>query len=279
MKRILTIASFLTLSHLAWAAPAVPTGDLLKLGVVPPETVARHLSALGLSPDQDSAIRELVKKAKSETSTLDTSIREYRDLLEEIVKQPAASIDEAEARLNKLLEAEASAKRLQLRTILGINAQLTGDQRAKALELARRDVELESVIKAKIDRIKSAVDAIGCKPTPAIEARGQAIRELTESGDLAEVDRALDKAIADLGIDEAAQPVKPVDFASYEPGNVELTALEERYRKVEEKVQGVIRLSTLRQLLQAKDALDTAKAAQDAVAAGSVLTWAESVLP
>jgi hypothetical protein len=112
-----------------------------------------------------------------------------------------------------------------------------------------------------------------------LEVRGQKITGLLQSGDPAATDRELDQAIVDLGIEEAAQPVKPIDFSAFEPGNIELTALEERFHRVEEKVQGVVRLSTLRQLVQARDALDAARAAEDAVKAGCILTWAESVLP
>lgn len=66
--------------------------------------------------------------------------------------------------------------------------------------------------------------------------------------------------------------------SAQEPGATDLATLEVRFRSVEEKVQRVIRLSTLRQFAQARDALEAAKAAEDAVTVGQVLSWAERVL-
>ena len=273
----LSLLAALALPSFAPAAP-IPTGDLLRLGLLPPESVSRHLSRLSLQPDQEESLRQLMDTARQESPALETAIREYRDLLEEVIKNPATPIPEAETRLNKLLDAEADAKRLQLRTILGINAILTAEQRAQGLALAARDAALEPVIQAKVERIKAAVDGLGVKPTQAIEERGQAIREKIESGDLEAASAALDKAILDLGIDDTAAAVATVDFSAQEPGATDLPTLETRFRSVEEKVQGVTRLSTLRQFLQARDALEAAKAAEDAVTAGQVLSWAESVL-
>lgn len=255
----------------------LPTTDLLRLGVVPPEAIPRHREQLALTPEQETKIQELFEKAKTESPILETAIEEERTRLEAMVQNASAPVEQATAQLDALLEAEGAVKRLQLRTILGMNAALSPEQRGKALEFAQKDAELEPIIKAKIDRLKAAVDSLGCRPTPAIEARGQAISKLMESGDPAEVNKALDAAIADLGVDDPVS-TEPIDFSQIDPGNTELTVLEQRFATVEEKIKTVIRLSTLRQMLQAHGALENAKAAQDATTFGRILTWAETKL-
>ena len=255
----------------------LPTTDLLRLGVVPPEAIPRHREQLALTPEQETKIQELFEKAKTESPILETAIEEERTRLEAMVQNASAPVEQATAQLDALLEAEGAVKRLQLRTILGMNAALSPEQRGKALEFAQKDAELEPIIKAKIDRLKAAVDSLGCRPTPAIEARGQAISKLMESGDPAEVNKALDAAIADLGVDDPVS-TEPIDFSQIDPGNTELTVLEQRFATVEEKIKTVIRLSTLRQMLQAHGALENAKAAQDATTFGRILTWADGKL-
>jgi len=59
---------------------------------------------------------------------------------------------------------------------------------------------------------------------------------------------------------------------------MELTVLEQRFHTVEEKIKTLVRLSTLRQMVQAHGALENAKAAQDATTVGRILTWAEGKL-
>jgi len=275
MKAILCSLLLATLP--AAAGPNLPTADLLRLGVVPPEAITRHREQLNLSPEQDTKVRELFDKAKEEGPTLETAIQEERARLEAMVQNGSAPIEQAEAQLEALLNAEGAVKRLQLRTVLGMNAALSPEQRGKALGFAQKDAELEPIIKAKVERIKTAVDSLGCKPTPAIEERGQAIGKLLESGDPAEANKALDAAIADLGVDEPVS-TEPIDFTQFDPGNTELTVLEQRFHTTEEKIKTLIRLPKLRQMLQAHQALEDAKASQDATAVGRILTWAEGSL-
>jgi len=54
--------------------------------------------------------------------------------------------------------------------------------------------------------------------------------------------------------------------------------LQDRFKVIEAKAQNVVSLPLMRKLLKAKDAFEQAKAAQDAVAVGRVLTWIEREL-
>lgn len=276
MKRFILIllAALPVWSH---AGPMVPPAELHRLGITPPEAIARHLDQLSLSAEQKTKVTEILETARTESPNLDAAIREHREELEATITNTPASLEAAEALLNELLHAENEAKRLQLRTILGLHNTLTPEQRVKAIEFARQDAELQPIIQAKMERIKAAVDALGHEPPRALEARGKAISILLEEGDPAEANRALDAAIADLGLDDTSAPV-PVDFSQFDPGNIDLPVLEQRYHAVEEKLQGVLRLSTLRQMILAHESLEQAKATQDATAVGRILTWAEGVL-
>ena len=61
-----------------------------------------------------------------------------------------------------------------------------------------------------------------------------------------------------------------------DPGNVDLEELKQRLADVEVAAQSVISIPLMRQLLVARAALESAKAAQDATAVSRILTWAEA---
>lgn len=278
MKSKLILIALLSLALPALADPKVNAADLIRAKLAPPETLVRYLGNLGLTQEQKSEIESLLDKARSEAPALEATIQECRERLELTITAAAGPLTAAETQLDALLQAEGDLKRLQLRTIFGTNAALTPEQRQEAISLAKREMELRPVIEKKVARIKAAVDSLGCEPTQAIQQRGQAVSHLMETAPADEADRALDQIIADLGMDESVPP-EEVDFSTFDPGDTDLAALEQRFSAVERKVQTLVRLSTLRQMMKAHQALENAKAAEDPVAAGRVLTWAESFLP
>lgn len=262
----------------ASAIPSVPREDLFRLGFTPPESLQIHLDDLGLDAGQRDRLRELIESAQAAMPALQTAIEEQRRALETALGSGSPDPDQAGAILDLLLDAEASVKRLQLRTILGMNAVLTPGQRAKALELAKTDAEAEASARALSERFRTTFDSLGIKPTQAIQERGEQIKQRLDAGEFAAALEALQAAATEFGLDEPASE-ETLDFNRFDPGLTETPLLQQRYAEVEQRIQRVVRLSTLRQLIQAHSALEAAKAEQDAVAAGRVLTWAEGALP
>jgi hypothetical protein len=231
-----------------------------------------------LLPDQEAKLKELYESAKTRNSALESQLTTQRPILESLLNEATGSIADAEKALNELLQIEAEIKRLQLRTILGMNQALDAAQRANVLALSRKDAESQPIVEAKIAKLREAVESLGFDPTEAIKRRGQSIEHLLANGEMDAANLALEAAMVDLGIADMQQPVPVIDFTEFAPGDIDLGALERRFQAVEAKVQTVESLATLRQFKQAHDALEAAKQAEDAISAGQILTWAESVL-
>lgn len=276
MKRSIVLLLAFALS--ASAQVKIPRDDLFRLGFTPPELLKIHLDDLSLDAGQRERATGLLEASATAMPALEATMKEQGQALETLVTSSTPNPDEAEKMLDRVLDAEAAIKRLQLRTILGLHGVLTPEQRTKALELAKRDVELEASARALAERIRTALDRLDVKPTQAIEERGDQIKPLLESGKFAAAMEALRAAAEDFGIDEPVSE-EPLDFSKFDAGIIELAQLQRRYADVEQRIRRVVRIPLLRQLAQAHPELEAAKAAQDAVAVGRILTWAEATLP
>lgn len=269
---------FIATAACAVADTQIRRDDLFRLGFTPPELIKIHLDELGLDSAQREKFTKIIGETEASLPALQASVKEVGTALESAVTAASPDPGEAEAILNRLLAAEASVKRLQFRTILGIHSLLSPGQRAKALELAKKDVELEASTRELAERFRTAIDSLGVKPTQAIQERGDQIKPLLEAGKFAAALEALQAAAKEFGLDEPLAD-QSLDFSQYSPGITELTQLQQRYSDVEQRIQRVLHLPLLKQLVQAHAELESAKSAQDAVAVGRILTWAEGVLP
>lgn len=269
---------FVATAACAIADTQIRRDDLFRLGFTPPELIKIHLDELGLNPVQSEKFTKILGEAEAAMPTLQASAKELGAALESAVTAASPDPGEAEAILNRLLEAEASGKRLQFRTILGIHGLLSPEQRAKALELAKKDVEQETSARKLAERFRTAIDGLGVKPTQAMQERGDQIKPLLEAGKFAAALEELQVAAKEFGLDEPLAE-QSLDFSQYSPGITELTQLQQRYNDVEQRIQRVRHLPLLKQLIQAHAELEGAKSAQDAMAVGRILTWAEGVLP
>jgi hypothetical protein len=182
-----------------------------------------------------------------------------------------------------VLASEGEVKQLQLRTLIALRDVLTPEQQKKAAKLSLskavvQSTDLETSVKAKANKLRAAVDAIAEKPTEAMAYRGEEIETMIKNGDWASADAALDVLIKDSGINEPEEASAAPDFSTFEPGDTNLDALQSRFETVKERAQEIISIPIMRRMLKAKEAFETAKAAQDAEAVGRILTFAEKEL-
>jgi len=275
MKRILLCS--LVLTNIAVAGPEM----FLQSGLLTPEIIANIKPELELSSDQEARMTQIVTDAHSEAAPLDQAVRERQKTFNQILRKPDSTVEEASAALAQLMEAEAVVKQLQLRTLLGLRDVLSLEQQKKALTLApsrqAKRADLETRVREKAVRLKLAVEALGVPPTRSMQERGSEVEVLIREGQWAAADEALDKLIVDTEVDEPV-PTEPLDFSTFDPGSTDLETLKPRYLAVENAAQSVISIPKVRQLIQAKQALEEAKSAEDAIAVGRILTWAEGVL-
>jgi Spy/CpxP family protein refolding chaperone len=274
MKSILILLSTAILS---FAGPDA----WLQSGLVTPETITSLKSELDLTAEQEEKMHSIVTAARSEGEPLEKAVREQQKVLNDLLRNRETTTDSASAALTKLLEAEAPVKQLQLRALIQLRDVLTPEQQKNAVKLAPGRVAkndgIELRVKQKAEKLRAAVESLGVKPTNAMSERGAEIEAMIRAGDWKTADAAIDKLSQESGADEP-ETTAELDFAQFEPGNVDLEVLKERYQTVQDKGQSVISIPMVRQFLKAKEAFEAAKEAQDAEKIGRILTWAEQQL-
>ena len=265
------------------AAPLVHAADmsLARTGLVAPDTLLRHQTELGITPDQAERLRRLVDEAQQQSQGLEAAVKEQQQVFEKAIQNPEAKADAGRDQLRKLLDAEAALKQLQLHTLLGIRAELTPEQRAQALKLGAAEAEqrepLEARLKEKGQKLRNAFESAAVELSETLKGRASEIAKLAGQGRLAEAEQALDALAKDAGLDEPVQ-TEAIDFDKYETGATDVPALQDRYAAVKDRARQVIHLPTLKKLLQGRDELEKAKAAEDDNRVARILTWAEGVL-
>ena len=279
MKKLVCFLLF-TVTHL----PAAQVEEWLKSGLMHPDMIASVREELALTEEQQAKLKSQLGAARSQAEPLEQAVKQEQKALGHLLQDKSTTADAAAAQLTKLLEAEAAVKQLQLRTLIGVRDVLTPEQLAKVKKLGSPKLAagssggLETKVTEKAGKLKAALEALGVPPTEAMKYRGGEIETLIKSGQFADADAKLDELMADSHYKELEAEVEKVDFSKFEPGSTDVETLKERYETVKTAGQEIISLPLLRELLQAKEAFETAKEAQDAEQVGRILTYVEGKL-
>jgi Spy/CpxP family protein refolding chaperone len=283
MKKLLCCL-FLSVASL----PAAQVEDWLKSGLLHPDMIATVRDELALTQDQQARLNSQLSEARKQAEPLEQAVKEQQKALGHLLQDPSTTADAAAAQLTKLLEAEGAVKQLQLRALIGVRDVLTPEQLAKVKKLGPpkslaaagggSSGGLESKVMEKVGKLKAAVEALGVPPTEAMKYRGGEIEKLIKSGQYADADAKLNELYEDSHYKELEAEVEKVDFSKFEPGSTDVTTLQERFENVKAAGQEIISLPLMRELLQAKEAFEAAKEAQDADKVGRILTYVEGKL-
>lgn len=261
---------------------AASVDEWLKTGLLHPDTIAAVSERLELTAEQQERLSSQLEEARKQAGPLEQTVKEEQKALNRLLQDTTATADAASAQLTKLLNAEAAVKQLQLRTLVGVRDVLTPEQLQKARKLNPHGVaargDLEAKLNEKANQLRAAVEGLGIPTTEAMKARGGEIEQLIKNGELAQADAALDQLIKDSHFKELEAEPAEVDFSKFEPGDTDVETLRQRYESLQAAGQEIINLPLLRELLQAKEAFDEAKAAQDAEKVGRILTYVEGRL-
>ena len=278
MKLITPLLVFIT----TIAVHAVDISNLVRAGLVLPDTVLQHQSELDISPDQAERLHKLADATRKEGQGLEATVKQEQDAFDALVKNLETSQEAALAQLDKLLTAEGALKQLQLRTLLKLRDALSPEQRKRALKIGSKEAILrdpvESRLKEKGLKVRTAFESLGIRSPKSLTAKAEAIESLVHEGRLAEAEKGLDDLIKETGVNEPVTAAASIDFGTFEPGSIEVSTLQQRYTAVEEKAAKVTHLPTLKLLLHGRDELEKAKASEDATKVGRILTWAEGIL-
>ncbi len=253
----------------------------LQSGLVTPETIRSLKPELGLSAEQEDRMQAIVTEAMAEGSPLEKTVRERQKAFQSLLRSPATTAEQASAALTQLLEAEAPVKQLQLRTLIRLRDLLSPEQQKMAIKLApsrsARSGEWAGRVRAKAEKLRAEIEALGIPPTQALTARGTEIESMIRAGQWQSADEALQRLVQDTQI-ETEMSIPTPDFQNQPTGETDLDALRARYEKVETQAQQLVSVPMIRQFLQAKRAFEEAKQAQDAETIGRILSWAEQQL-
>lgn len=245
-------------------------------------TIDEHIEEFSLTLEQIDKLKSIREEAEAGLHPLEEAVRREEQAVDAILQSESIVKDEAQGKFTALLEAEKAAKQQQFATFLALREVLTPDQLARAVILARGDresrVPLEVLrVQGKAERLKAAFDELGVKPPSSLQARGEAIMELVRMGQLEEAGLALDELAHDAGLDEASDETV-IDFSLADPGATDSETLKDRLEAVQYAAEQITSLPLLRRLVQARNALEGAKATEDAELAGRILTWGEQTL-
>jgi len=266
MKYILTVKHILTVIFILGATLRVCAGPdaWLQDGLFKPEVMQQIKSKLQLTADQESKMSAIIAQAREKSQGAETALKEQQQALHGMLRVPETTADTASAQLTKVLETEATLKQIQLRTLIALRDVLTPEQQKKAQTLGAPKVAADNVtesqIMAKANKLRAAIE------------------HLMKNGDLSGADSALDKLIADSGVDDLEKKSAAPDFSKYETGNTDIEALKQRVEAVRSDAESTVSIPLLRQFLNAKEAIEAAKAANDTATIGRILTWVEKSL-
>ena len=124
------------------AAPTLPDrGADLRGPVSPPplhDLVAENREELGLSTDEERAIRQIADEARDELDGHHAEIQERREVLSALLEQPAPDRATVDRAIEELGGAETALRRGEIRVLLDIRARLSAEQRNALVNLVRQ---------------------------------------------------------------------------------------------------------------------------------------------
>jgi len=100
-----------------------------------PELVMRHQGALGLTPEQKSAIAALIKEAQERLAPLQWDLDAKSEAVAKLVDASKVDVDPALAASAQVIAVEGQIKQEHLRLLLKIKNVLTPEQQQKLSEL------------------------------------------------------------------------------------------------------------------------------------------------
>ncbi len=109
--------------------------DPIAQNLFPPEMVMQHRQEIGLTDEQNTAIKQELRKASTKFNELQWQMEDEMETMNKLTK--ASSLDEQKvlAQLDKVLNIERELKRAQLAVAIRIKNKLTQEQQTKLQEM------------------------------------------------------------------------------------------------------------------------------------------------
>ncbi len=112
--------------------------DPVSLHLFPPELVMRNQKAIELKGEQKTFIRQEILKAQTRFTELQWDLEDARGTLESLLEKGQADEQQVLTQLDKLLDAERTIKRNQIKLMVRIKNRLTSEQQSKLKEISQK---------------------------------------------------------------------------------------------------------------------------------------------
>ncbi len=120
-----------------FGSPGAEQSALLEKYFFAPELIMQHQHAIGLTANQQAAIRAEMQQSMAQFTDLQWRESAQVESLAGILKQDQPNEKEALAELDKLLDLENQIKRLRTALLIRIKSMLTAEQQAQLRGLKR----------------------------------------------------------------------------------------------------------------------------------------------
>ena len=148
MKRALSVIVVLALLVVTSVQSQQPPGgpgspphpdDPLSRYLFPPELVMQQQQAIGLKPEQRTAITRAIKDFQGKVLDLQWQMQEETGRFGELLDKPLVDQAAALAQIDKVLAVEREVKRAHIGLLIQIKNQLTAEQQARLAQLRPAD--------------------------------------------------------------------------------------------------------------------------------------------
>ncbi len=109
--------------------------DPLSRYLFPPELVMQQQQAIGLKPEQRTAITRVIKDFQGKILDLQWQMQEETGRFGELLDKPLVDQAAALAQIDKVLAVEREVKRAHIGLLIQIKNQLTAEQQARLAQL------------------------------------------------------------------------------------------------------------------------------------------------
>ncbi|WP_395747711.1 Spy/CpxP family protein refolding chaperone [Prosthecobacter sp.] len=203
MKRTLLTSLLLCVCPLLAADSPAPKNDPFAGAFVPPEVIMQLQSQIGLTQEQQEAIKARLLKTQSSYGELKKKLETENTALAALVKQERPEESAVLAQLDKVLDAEREVKHLHVGLMVAVKNLLNAEQQTKLREMTKNGgAQIADATRArlmqKVESVKTGVQtyaASGRDPAEILQAMEQKFRPLIEAGKTAEAEAELDRLL------------------------------------------------------------------------------------
>lgn len=201
LSTVLLIAAL----HLNAAAPADPLSE----NFIAPEVIDAAREDVGFPETLQKKLREELLQAQPRFQDLEKKLQREQQKLVELTRNTHVDLEALRAQLDKVLSAEAEARRLHLKTLATIKNLLSEKQQAD-LRKWQRDhpgqagqefrAQLQKRLEGKVERIKEGVaewQSAGRDPS-AVGTLMNEFSQLMEAGKVKQAEELADQALEQL---------------------------------------------------------------------------------